>query len=355
MEENKNIKKLKKGKIKNSEVEIEVEIAPETLTEHKMRVLSHIKKDFNMPGFRKGNVPEHMILQNINADHLLHEAAESALKELYPEILTMAEVEPVTPPEIHITKLADGNPLEIKLKVGVRPEIKLPNYKKIAKKIWEEREKPEVDEKEVEQVINQLREMRRPAKTEPNAKEEPLPELTEEDIKQFGKFESVADFKTKIKENLASEKEYEMNKRAHDKMVRDIVAEASLDLPEIMVSLELADLKEDFENSLKENGETLEKFLERAKKTAEEVDKDHKEYIEKSLKTKFVLSEILKTENISADPGEVEKEAMIMRNYRPEMNEDQSRAYAESMLLNEKMFAMFEGREEENPKEEKKD
>ncbi len=352
MEENKKIQKAKSGKVKQSEVEIEAEISPEVLAEHKSYVLSEIKKDFTMPGFRKGMVPENIVLQNINADSLLHEAAESALKELYPEILAMVEVSPVTPPQINIVKLADGNPLEVKMKVGVHPEIKLPNYKKIAKKIWEDREKPSVDEKEVEEVIARLREMHKhPGEDGPEKETGTLPELTDEEVKHFGKFESVADFKAKIKENLLSEKTHEADKMARDKMVRDIVADSELELSPMLVNLELLDLKADFEQSLKDNGETVEKFLERTKKTAESVDQDHKEYIEKSLKTRFVLSELLRAENITADPGEVEKETMVMRNYRPDMDEEKARAYAESMILNEKLFAMLEGREIEKADE----
>lgn len=340
MEENKNIQKLKKGKVKHAEVEIEVEISPEFLTEHKNYVLGEIKKDFTMPGFRKGMVPENIILQNISADSLLHEAAESALKELYPEILDTAELEPVTPPEVHILKLAEGNPLEIKIRVAVTPEIKLPHYKKIAKKIWDEKEKPAIEEKEVEEVIKQFLQMQ-----QVNEGKDTPAELTDEDVKKFGKFETVADFKTKLKENLLSEKAQSIEKRAHDKMVRDIVAESDLELPPMLIAMELADLKEEFEKDLKNAGETLEKFLERTKKTAEGIDKDHEEYIEKSLKTKFVLSGLLKVEGITADPGEVEKEAMIMKGYRSDVSEEKARAYAESMILNEKLFALLEDRE----------
>jgi FKBP-type peptidyl-prolyl cis-trans isomerase (trigger factor) len=345
MEKNEKILKVKKGRTKHSEVEIEAEISPETLSEHKKLALAEFKKNFVMPGFRKGMVPENIVLQNLNADSLLHEAAESALRELYPEIIEMAEVAPITPPEVHILKLAEGNPLEVKLRVAVRPEVKLPNYKKIAKKAMEEKEKPAVEEKELEEVIARLRQMQGGETAKADA------ELTDEEVKKFGKFESVADFKAKLKENLISEKEHDINKRARSKMVRDIVDGSDLELPPMFVALELADLKEDFEKNLKENGETLEKFLERTGKTAEGVDSDHKEYVERSLKTKFVLSEILRAENITADPGEMEKEVTLMRSYRPDMSDEHARAYAESMILNEKLFAMLEG--EEKKEEEK--
>ena len=340
--ESKNIQKLSKGKVKKSEVEIDVEISPETLARHKALVLSDIKKDFGMPGFRKGMVPEAMVLQNIKAGHLLQEAAESAIREVYPEIIAEAKIDPVTPPEISITKLADGNPLGIKIKVGLYPEVSLPNYKKISKNIWDKREKSEVEDKEAETVIAEFIKTR-----ESSADKKNSAELTDEDVKQFGKFENVADFKVKLKENLRLEKETVSTKSAHDKMVRDIVEESKVELPELLVDEELRNFLADFEGRLKDGGETLEKYFERVKKSPQEVGKEQREYVEKSLKTKFVLSEILKAEKISASPEEVETEAVIMKNYQAGLSEKQARGYAESMILNKKLFELLEG---ETPK-----
>lgn len=333
--------KLKKGKVKNSEIELEVELSPETLAEHRTLVLEDIKKDFALPGFRKGNVPENMILANISADRLLHEAADSAVRELYPEIIREAELRPISHPEITITKLALGNPLEIKIKVGVYPKVDLPNYKKIGKKIWDEREKPAVNEKELEAVISQIRGMRGVPKA--GKKEEKLPELTDEDVKKFGDFKDVADFKAKLKENLLEEKRANSDKRAKDKMVREIVAESKLELPQLLVGEELAEFQKNFELRLKEAGETLDKYFERTKKNPEEAGKEQRDYIERSLKTKFVLSAILEKEKLDVPDEDVEREAKAMRAYDPGFSEEAAKAYAKSMLLNEKLFALLEG------------
>ncbi|MDO8504548.1 MAG: trigger factor [Candidatus Liptonbacteria bacterium] len=340
--ESKSIQKLNKGRVKNSEIEIEAEISSDILAEHKALVLADIKKDFSLPGFRKGMVPEAMILQNIKTDHLLQEAAESAIREVYPEIIAEAEIDPITSPQISITKLADGNPLGIKITVGLYPEISLPNYKKIAKNICGKREKPEVEEKEVEAVIAEFLKTRKPVAGEKDPKE-----LTDEDVKQFGKFESAADFRVKLKENLRLEKDVDIVKRSHDKMVRDIVEESRVALPGLLVDEELRNFLADFEGRLKDSGETLDKYFERIKKTPQEVGKEQREYVEKSLKTKFVLSEILKIEKITANPEEAEAEAAIIKNYRPDFSKEQALACAESMILNKNLFALLEGEKEE--------
>lgn len=346
--------KLKKGKVNQSEIELEAEIPPEALDRHRKIVLEDIKKDFALPGFRKGNVPENMVLANISADRLLQEAADSAIREFYPEIIREAEISPVSHPEITITKLALGNPLEIKIKVGVYPKVDLPNYKKIGKKIWEEREKPAVEEKEMEAIINQIRGAHLPAGSQAVASkageknEGPPtggPELTDEDVKKIGDFKDVADFRTKLKENLLEEKRADFNKRARDKMVREIVAESRLELPQLLVGEELAEFQKNFESRLKESGETLDKYFERTKKNPEEAGKEQRDYIERSLKTKFVLSAILEKEKLDVPDVDVEREAKIMRTYDQGLSEEAARAYAKSMLLNEKLFGLLEGGE----------
>jgi len=317
---------------------MEAEISPEILGEHRRIVLEDIRKDFALPGFRKGNAPENLVLENISADRLLHEAADSAVRELYPEILKEAEISPVSRPEITITKLAPGNPLEIKIRVAVYPEVDLPNYKKIGKNIWAAREKALVDDKEVENIAMELRKMR-----QIDGGKDDLPELTDEMVKQFGKFENVADFKSKLKENMLREKEADINKRARDKMVREIAEESKITLSPLLVDEEQKNFLADFEGRLKDSGETLEQYLARIKKSPEEVGKEQRDYVERSLKIKFVLSAILEKEKMEIPEETVESEAAALMSHDKQVGAEEARAYVKSWLLNEKLFALLEG------------
>lgn len=88
-----------------------------------------------MDGFREGKVPENVLLANIPEMQILEEMAEMALNEHYPKILEDKKIDAISRPEISIIKLARNNPLAFKIKTAVLPEIKLPDYKDIAKKI----------------------------------------------------------------------------------------------------------------------------------------------------------------------------------------------------------------------------
>src|SRR3989344_8308542 len=64
---------------------------------------------------------------------LLEEAAEIALSEEYPNILDEHKIDAIGRPEINITKIGVGSPLEFKIKTALLPEVKLVDYKKVAK------------------------------------------------------------------------------------------------------------------------------------------------------------------------------------------------------------------------------
>ena len=82
------------------------------------------------------------------------------------------------------------------------------------------------------------------------------------------------------------------------------------------------------------------------------MEKDQLDYMEKSLKTRFVLNKILKKENIHADESILEAETSALMEYRKDLDAREAKAYVESMLLNEKLFKLLEGEKEENKSEE---
>ena len=125
------------------------------------KALSKIKETFEADGFRKGNVPETIIVQKVGEMRILEEAAEIALTEEYPNILEEHKIEAIGRPEISINKLGLGSPMEFKAKTSLMPEVKLADYKKIAN----QQGLPtlgvgkliEVKENEVEDVILNIR------------------------------------------------------------------------------------------------------------------------------------------------------------------------------------------------------
>jgi hypothetical protein len=121
-------------KLPKSEIEIEGELPADIFEGYFAKSLKKLGENLEVAGFRKGKVPESVILSKIPEINILEEMAGLALNDYYPKILEENKIDAISRPEIAITKLARKNPLGFKIKTAVLPIIKLPDYKKIAKK-----------------------------------------------------------------------------------------------------------------------------------------------------------------------------------------------------------------------------
>lgn len=335
MEDKKLYTNLKVGKPKDGVIEINGEIPADIIEFHRKDVLSEVKQEAEIPGFRKGNAPEEIVLKQVNMNHVLEDAAEEALSVAYPAILDDNHLVPISSPRVTFVSLALGNPLVFKISIAVEPEVTLPNYKKIAKTIKEKKAPVEVMDKDVEEVIQQLLTMRQ-------GEDGKIPELTDELVKTFGKFENVTEFKEKLKENIKSEKEMDGARIRYEELAKQLVDEAKLVVPAPLGEDEMYAAHGRLHKELEKRKMSEEEYFKIIKKTEEEYMKEKKEAIERQLKTKFILKAIAKKENIVADEKEVEKEVAHAAEHYPDTNPDAFKAYVEEMLVNEQTLKFLE-------------
>lgn len=98
----------------------------------KKDALKHLNEHLNLPGFRKGMIPEDILVKTVGEMAVLEENAEIAMGKVYGDIILESKLRPITRPQIAITKLAPGIPLEFKINLVLEPKFALPDYKKIA-------------------------------------------------------------------------------------------------------------------------------------------------------------------------------------------------------------------------------
>jgi trigger factor len=127
--------KLKIQKLPDSELELKIELSTEEFEKFFNKAIFELGKDLETPGFRKGKLPKEIIEKEIGRERILREAAEMAVRENYLKVISQKNLEVLGRPKIEILKLAPGNPFEFKIIVPVLPEIKLPDYKKIASEV----------------------------------------------------------------------------------------------------------------------------------------------------------------------------------------------------------------------------
>ena len=341
------------SKKEKSELEITGEVPSEIFESHRSDAVKYLSERVNIPGFRKGKAPENIVAQHAGGMAILEEMAERALGRAYPDIIAENKLDVVGDPAVQITKIAKGSPLGFKITVAVSPEVTLPDYKKIAEKAAKEpiKEMGATDE-EVEKTIAEIRKLR--ARTVTQNEElrtknaggteegKEFPPLMDENVKEFGEFENIADFRVKIKENIIAEKKAKEMQKRRAELTEELVKASSIDVPRILVERELDRLMAQFASDISRMGLQFDKYLEHLKKTAEEIRNEWRDQAEKNVKIGLILTKIAEMEKVSADPAAVETEVKHIMEHYPGAREDRARAYAATILKHEKVFEFLE-------------
>jgi FKBP-type peptidyl-prolyl cis-trans isomerase (trigger factor) len=242
-------------KLPKSKVEIKVVLPPEDFSPYFESALQDIAKTAELDGFRKGSAPKDLVLQRSGQEKVMARAAQMAVEKIYPAIISENKLEPLGYPEIEITKLAQGNPLEFTAAISVMPEIVLPDYSDIASK---------TAKKEVE--------------------------VTKEDI-----------------ERLKMEKTRHEREHVREDLIGRIASQSDFEVPESLAAAEtekmMAELKEKTPGML---NMSFNDYLAKIKKTEQELEGEIFSQNTQKIKNYLVLQEISKRENIDASEKEVQ-------------------------------------------------
>jgi FKBP-type peptidyl-prolyl cis-trans isomerase (trigger factor) len=344
---NTNYKIIKNTKLPHSEVEVEVEVTSEYLMSLWKEAVDHLGKEVKLDGFRDGHVPENILISKFGEMAIVQESADIAISNIYPSLVVENKIHAIGRPEVVITKLAKNNPLSFKLKTAIVPEIKLPDYKKIASKVMSEKNEEEVTEKEIEDLILEVRKSKAPhihkaGEVHDDNEKLELPEFTDEFVKSLGDFKDVIDFREKARKGIAYEKSYRAKEKKRLDTLNQIVEKTEIDLPNILVESELDKMQVQFEDSLKRMNLKMEDYLTNLKKTPEDIKKEWKPDAEKRAKIQLIINQIALDEKIEAPNEEIEKEAKHLLEQHKEANPDRVKIYVETIITNEKVLQFLE-------------
>ncbi len=315
--ENIKIKKLEKSK-----VEIVGSISKNFFSNFRKEALQNINNEVTIDGFRKGKVPEDVLILKIGGMAILEEMAEIALSRVYPEIILNEKIEAIGRPEISITKLALDNPLEFKIITTVIPEIKLGDYIKAAKA---ENKKPEeifeVTEKEVEDALEKIKKSHA--------------DHTGHDHDSLESKEEIKKYLLENKKLVAQDK-----KRI---AISDAILESSIfEIPELLIDSETRRIEAQFNDDISRMGVKIEDYLKHAKKSIEEIRNEWRPSAEKKAKLQLILNEIFKLEKINVDAKEIEEEVGHILAHYKNANKEHAYTYAETVLTNEAVYKFLE-------------
>lgn len=133
-----------------------------------------------------------------------------------------------------------------------------------------------------------------------------LPDLTDEYVKKYAGSESVADYTAKVKERLEKQAESRGRDETENSIVEAICKTATCEIPQAMIESEIDRIVQDFSYRLMYQGLKLEDYIKYMGMTMETFRAQFNEQAKSRVLSQLVIEKIVKQENITATPEEVD-------------------------------------------------
>ena len=345
-----------------SQVEIEGEISAEKMNSVWSKAVEKVSKDVSMDGFRKGKAPEHVIVQKVGEMPILEEASEIALAEVYSDILIDHDIDAIGRPQVQITKIAKGSPLGFKIVTTIVPVVTLKDYAGDVEKIAKKQETISIEDKDVDAVIENVQSNRKQiekqkkiktlteaGETDPKVNDDDVevPAFDDEFVKTLGDFKDVADFRTKIKDNLKKEKEREEKDKKRGDIIDVLLEKSEVEIPDILIEGEMEKMMAQFTDDLTRAGLKMEDYLKQLGKPVEDIKKEWLPSAEKRVKVQLVLNKIADVEKVKPTEDDIKKEVDALISQYKDADPVRARMYIESVLTNEMVLRKLANEPEE--------
>lgn len=139
-------------KIEQNIATLHLEFSPEEFQSSLEKAYKKSAKRFKVPGFRPGKAPMGVAIRYYGEGVLYDDAIDALLQEAYPVAVREHELEPVDRPALDIEEIGRDKGLKLVLKVTVKPEVQLGQYKGVEAVRPDDEVKEEVVTAELERL-----------------------------------------------------------------------------------------------------------------------------------------------------------------------------------------------------------
>ncbi len=145
---------VKSEKLEKNQHELQFSIDAASFNDAIAKAYKREAGKYNIPGFRKGKAPRHMIEKMYGEDVFQYSAVNDLFPAEYDKAVEASAIEPVDRPEVDIVSMNTEDGVVLKAVVTVKPEMKVGNY--IGLKA--EKAANTVEDAAVDAEVNRLRE-----------------------------------------------------------------------------------------------------------------------------------------------------------------------------------------------------
>ena len=142
--------------------------------------------------------------------------------------------------------------------------------------------------------------------------EKQLPELNDEYADEYTEFDTMEEYREDVKRNLIVKKEESAKTAQEDEAVDKIIAASQIEIPAPMLETQESNMVDEFAQQLQYQGMSLDQYYQYAGSSREKMMEALAPQAEKRIRTRLVLEQIAKEENITATEEEYEAELKKM-------------------------------------------
>jgi trigger factor len=139
-----------------------------------------------------------------------------------------------------------------------------------------------------------------------------LPEADDDFAKDVSDFDTIAEYKADIKAKLVEKKTNEAKGAKEDAIIEKIIENATMEIPEAMISTQVKRMTDDFSQRISSQGLTIEQYFQFTGLTPDKLTEQMKPQAVKRIQSRLVLEAIVVAEKIEASNEEVEKQIAEM-------------------------------------------
>jgi trigger factor len=133
---------------------VTIELRDEELRPYLDQAVRRLRSEVRIPGFRKGHVPNSVLVARLGQETVRREAVEEAVQEHYEEVVVENGLDVIESPSLRIVAGADEGDVKVELDVALRPVVKVEGIGGIEIEL----PRVELNEDDVDGVIDNLRE-----------------------------------------------------------------------------------------------------------------------------------------------------------------------------------------------------
>lgn len=268
------------------------------------KALNKFAKNVKAEGFRVGRAPLAIVEQKVGFEKIADEVLRELLPEAYTKQIEKENKKPITSPEFNPISLKKGEDWSLEAFFSVLPEVKLGDYKKVAKKA--KVEALEFIKKRNEEIKKEAEAHEKGEHGHDHDHEHSHQPLGENEIKEI---------------NLQH-------------IFRDLVAEFAPAIGELLLRQETQAEYERLLEQLKQYNISPEDYMQRRGVTIEQLSQELAGTVLSRLQLDFIMAAISQAEKLEATDEEVQKELLQITNLKMRQEIEKNQNYLTQIKAN---------------------